>query len=180
MDTQPRARGFVGRVAIAVVVAVSVILLLLLLRGRPQPARPSESGLAACISNIKLIYAALKEYEAEHGQLPVHYANCPKRHWIVQIDPYLPGADRSIFLCPDDPTLGERGNWGLNIKSSYCYYYTQPHLGAGGKYRRPSARSPLVGCAAHEGYQDIMGRYDGTVELAPARRYPQITVEFDP
>ena len=188
------------RLAAALVLLAAVLVAVALVRGRraekrgepaaqvaaavdtkPGVAPPgTDVGLAVCIGNMRRIYAALKAYEADHGRLPVHYAGPAERHWIINIEPYLPPGSASLFICPDDATRGEARNWGQGRKSSYFYQYTRPHLAPGEKYRQPSLRSPLLNCTAHPGFGPIIARYDGTLDLSPPGRYPQISVEFDP
>jgi hypothetical protein len=141
----------------------------------PVFARTREQArLGVCISNQRQIYAALKMYEADSGRLPVHYGPEDGLRWTSQIAPYV--KEPGVYLCPSESTAGRVGLAGEPC--SYYYLYSRLHLGAGGVYREPAPRSPLLDCLAHPGFQAVVTRNDGSVELAPRGRYAEIRVEF--
>jgi prepilin-type N-terminal cleavage/methylation domain-containing protein len=156
-------------VAIAIVAIIAAIALPVLFRAR------NKGDLAVCVSNVRQLIMAAKMYESDYGALPVQCN--PDRYWALMIDPYV--KSDALFLCPSDPTHGTVYQWGPRRKSSYIYYYTCVHLGPGGSYRQPATNSPLVGCGAHNEYEQVIGRYDGSIELPPPFRYPEVQIQFD-
>lgn len=155
------------------IIAILVALLLpMAFRARKQ------ADISVCISNLRQLLMAAKMYEADWGVLPVHMGTQPSEYWVSKIDPYVKSKD-DIFICPSDHTNGKEYRWGDGRLCSYIFFYTKAHLGPGGSYRQPKSSSPMVGCRWHEGYQMVMARYDGSVELAPSRRYLKIGVQFD-
>lgn len=171
---QHRQSGFtLLEVLVVLVVVATLAALLIPVYGRSR----EQARLATCASNLRQIYIALKMYEGDYAELPVHSSKALSQHWRARIAPYIRSSQ--VFLCPSDKDRGEPNRWGWTSPCSYAYAYTSVNLWPGKKYRQPVAVSPLLICMSHRGYQCVMCRYDGAIEMPPPFRYPMIKITFE-
>jgi type II secretory pathway pseudopilin PulG len=165
-------------VEVLVVLVILSILMGFILSATSQAREYARRGV--CISNLRQLAQAAKMYESDYGAIPVHFNVAiygQSGHWQEKVYPYVKNKD--LFICPSDPEggggLSSFGGW----PASYFYCYTFPWLGSHGEYRPPAVRSPLLFDENHLNIAHIfiIGRYDGSIEVAPAGRYEAIGFE---
>ncbi len=138
-----------------------------------------------CTSNIRQLLQACQMYETDYGELPL---DCPgvwcgvdygDRRWQDATFPYV--RNRDIYICPVDPDRGRnpvRTHGGMAV--SYTYLPNCVWMNAAGRLRPPSTLSPIL-VDGNQGHFNarvfVIGRYDGSVEVAPFGRYESIRYE---
>lgn len=144
--------------------------------------------VVTCVNNIRQLVMAVHMYERDWDGVPIEgiwRLPDPKPYgdWKILpalLYPYL--RSKEVFICPADPEKG-MGDWksiinGEIFPRSYAYTVnveTVKEFGKGDP--RLKSRSILFICRWHEGIR-ILGRYDGSVEVAPKERYQLMRAEF--
>lgn len=165
-------------IVIALIAVISGLIYTALIEARKR------AYLAVCISNLRQLIQAAHMYEQDWGTVPVENIRRTDEGefgWAQQLlFPYV--NDIKVFICPME--TGEfRANpiWkGKRWPTSYLYHVT---IWGVEEYKstKLKPRSPLISCLNHISQQKIVliGRYDGTVEIAPFGRYESIGPEFE-
>jgi len=155
--------------------------------------------LATCISNLRQLVQAVHMYEDDWGNIPIEPSypiETPEGLWGF-IDQMLYPTyvrDKSVFLCPSDPTGGRwrpqlpnlspivimwKGEKWLN---SYPYLVNDTVVRIYGKGNlQLKSTSPLFICSAHkrELYFSIIVHYDNSIVLWPMGRPRFVRAEFE-
>lgn len=142
-----------------------------------------RANRVGCTSNLHQLLLAVQMYESDSGHLPVQHPVLTfgsEGHWQQQVKPYV--HNRSLFLCPSDPTSGAQYSFG-GWPCSYAYLLSQLWYTPSGNYRPPAPDSPLFLDNFHLGKDGTMrtnaailvARYNGSVEAAAPDKYSELT-----
>ncbi|UCH35682.1 MAG: prepilin-type N-terminal cleavage/methylation domain-containing protein [Armatimonadota bacterium] len=158
---------------------VVVIFIISMLAGIALPAMWQARQRAAstlCVSNMHQVLLGLQMYLIEYEEIPLNIPG--KLWWTEALAPYT--KSRDVFLCPADYTHGQRYQRG--IPCSWFYLYSRSvvtHFDAEGQWLAPE--SPVCLCRWHESRSQIqiIGRKDGSIEVAPLGKYHTIRAVFE-
>lgn len=137
-----------------------------------------------CVANMHQVLLGLRMYLADYQEIPMDRGGMvvvdaevinPGIDWISAVKPYVAGRD--VFLCPADHTKGRFQQPGIPsaIPCSWDYLYTPAacaFYGCEGKI--VAAESPVLNCFWWHPDVTIIGRKDGSVEVAPLHKYREI------
>lgn len=192
-----------GMTLIELLIVIFIIAVIVGLTFSAISQARKRAYLASCISNLRQLIQAVHMYEDAWGAVPIEDpTKTPEgMYGFVQqmLYPYV--RSDALFLCPADFTYGEawyaedalgrpKPNpkrvilWkGKRWVTSYGYLVNTSTVQVFGKGNpRLKSRSPLFMCDWHIPHfkVDVIGRYDGTVEIGPPGRYKEgITAEFE-
>jgi hypothetical protein len=183
---------------IELLVVIGVILVIMGITYQVLSQARERAHLATCISNLRQLIQAVHMYEQDWGTVPIapnHPIKTPEGMWgfIDQmLYPYV--RDKSVFLCPSDPT---RGRWrpelpnlssitivwkGEEWLNSYHWLINELVVQIYGKGNpRLKSTSPLFVCSAHKrplGFS-LIAHYDGSIVLWPKGRPRFVRAEFE-
>ncbi|UCH35679.1 MAG: type II secretion system protein [Armatimonadota bacterium] len=181
MHRTPNAKDDVGMTLVELLV---VIFIISVLAGAMVPVFyrvQSKSRETWCISNMRQLLMALQMYLADYDEIPLNDAGRVVEgdevireglKWGTTIYPYA-GRNEEVFLCPVDPTRGEKYRHRAGLPCSWAYLYSRgavEHLDGRGK--TVASESPVLMCHWHFGAYGIfaLGRKDTSVELAPRHK----------
>lgn len=149
-----------------------------------------RAPFGTCILNLRQLVQAVRMYEMDWGTVPIErYRRESSTLFQQMIYPYV--RDKTIFLCPADPTRGLMHGTvprplaiyqGKELRTSYDYLVNDVIVRLFGKGRpHLKPRSAVIICGWHvETYKiHILGRHDGVVEIVPLGRYKAIRAHFE-
>ena len=111
-------------IELLLVIAIIAVLAGLLL---PVYSRVQENGrVVKCTSNLKQIAAGLISFAGDHNGLcplsggVIYYQqgadpNTPNLGWTQQLEPYMSGTDRKVYICPSSSKV-------ISNNSQYSYF----------------------------------------------------------
>ncbi|UCH35924.1 MAG: prepilin-type N-terminal cleavage/methylation domain-containing protein [Armatimonadota bacterium] len=168
-----------------------VIFIISVLAGAVVPVfyrAQSKSRETWCISNIHQILLGLQMYLIDYDSIPLDHAGQvvvdgevinKGIQWTAAVLPYV--GSEEVFLCPQDPTRGTKYPV-RGIPTSFGYYYTRAAVELfHGEGRKLAGDSPIMGCFWHVRPSNVrvIGRMDGSIEVAPTGKYPRVNVVFE-
>jgi len=180
-----RPPAFMGMTLTELLVVIAIIGILMRITLPVFHHAKGRAQMTVCMSNFRQILQSIDMYAADYGGVPIclfpyQYPN--PITWHQQVYPYV--HDRQIFVCPADPKNGRAVEYthGVDLPCSYIYLYTAFWWKRNGKrYVEPTQRSVLLlDGIMHDpvAQESLLGRHDGSVELAPRLRYRLIRVTF--
>ncbi len=175
-------------IVIGIIALISGLTFLAIIQTRKR------AHLVTCINNLKQLVLAVHAYENDWGNIPMRYIPTHKTKegefgFVTQlIYPYV--KDRRIYICPEDPTPETDSIWdrpiiwrGVNWATSYEYYVNEITLKRAGISIPPvPPKLVLFICLKHTRSLNVnlLARYDGTIEIAPVRRYKSLGIIPEP
>lgn len=179
-------------IVLAIIAAIAGLSMSVLVKARHR------AYLTTCISNLRQLVQAVHMYESDWGAVPIE-PDYPIRTseglWgFIDQMLYSYVRDKSVFLCPSDPTKGKwrpaipnlspiviewKGEKWLN---SYPWLINETVVKIYGRGNpRLKSTSPLFTCSAHKrtiGFS-LIAHYDGSITLWPMGRPRLVRAEFE-